>query len=51
MQAPYKAQERNGYWIAIDTRTGDVASYPTTRAQAKRDAATLNRAYAEAVAN
>lgn len=45
---PYEAQERNGYWIAVDARTGNVASYPTTRAQAKRDADTLNRAYAEA---
>lgn len=47
---PFKAVERSGYWIAIDTRTDKVASYPTTKRQARADAATLNRVYAEAYA-
>ena len=50
MQKPYEAQERAGYWILVDKRTGDVASYPTTKANAKAEAALMNRAYAEALA-
>lgn len=44
---PYKAEERNGYWIAVDTRTGDPISYPTTAANAKREAGFMNRAFTD----
>lgn len=47
---PYRAQERSGYWIAIDTRSGEPVSYPTTQANAKREAGFMNRAYSQALA-
>lgn len=48
---PYKAELRNGYWCAVDTRTGRNVSYPTTsKRECANEVATLNRAYAEAVA-
>lgn len=47
---PYKAEQRGGYWIMIDTRTGEAASYPTTERNARGEAAMMNRCYAEAVA-
>lgn len=47
---PYKAEERSGYWVLIDTRTGAPASYPTTKANAKSEAAFMNREYAKALA-
>jgi hypothetical protein len=50
MTGPYKATARPGYWILVDTRTGEIASYPTTKRNCAAEAATMNRAYAEAVA-
>lgn len=47
---PYKAESRGGYWYAIDTRTGQPASYPSGPRAARDATDTLNRAYAEAVA-
>lgn len=48
---PYKAERRNTYWMAVDTRTGRHVSYPTpNKRQCANEVATLNRAYAEAVA-
>lgn len=47
MERPYKAEERNGYWIAIDRRTGEPVSYPTTKMNAKGEAAFMNREYAK----
>lgn len=49
MLKPYQAIEKSAYWILIDTRTGQPASYPTTRAQAKREERLMNDAYADAV--
>ena len=46
---PYKAEERNGYWIAVDTRIGEPISYPTTQANAKREAGFMNRTYAQLI--
>jgi hypothetical protein len=48
---PYKAEERNGYWLLVDTRTGEPASYPTTKANARAEASLMNRAYADALAS
>jgi hypothetical protein len=50
MQKPYKAEERSGYWICVDTRTGNAVSYPTTRNNAKAEASFMNREYAKALA-
>lgn len=47
---PFKAEERAGYWICVDTRTGGAVSYPTSKSQAAKEAATMNRAYAAAIA-
>lgn len=47
---PFKAEKRNGYWILVDSRTGEIASYPTTKSNCQFEADTMNRAYAEAVA-
>lgn len=43
---PYKAEQRNGYWIAVDTRTGEAVSYPTTERNARGEAGFMNRTYA-----
>lgn len=49
MKRPYKAEERNGYWICVDKRSGQHVSYPTTQANARREAGFMNRAYQESV--
>lgn len=48
---PYKAVRKNGYYIVEDVRTGEIASFPSTRSAASANAAILNRAYAEALAD
>lgn len=50
MKKVFKAEERSGYWICVDTRTGGHVSYPTTKANAQAEARVMNRAYAEAIA-
>ena len=50
MTARYKAEARKGYWILIDTYTGELASSPTTRTNAYSEARYMNRMYAEALA-
>ena len=47
--SPYGAEKRNGYWILIDRRTGEPASYPTTKRRAQDEATVMNRAYQEAL--
>lgn len=48
---PFVAEQRSGYWILVDSRTGDTASYPVgTKRACKAEADIMNRAYAEAVA-
>lgn len=47
---PYAAVEKPGYWILIDRRTGEPASYPTTERACRSEAALMNRAYREALA-
>lgn len=42
---PYEVRRREGYWIAVDTRTGRAASYPTHERAARADVQTLNRAW------
>lgn len=51
MNAPYKAQDCDGYWILIDTRTGEPASFPTSKAKCQAEAKLMNAAYREAVAS
>jgi hypothetical protein len=46
----YKAEARKGYWVLIDTYTGELASCPTTRTNAYSEARYMNRMYAEALA-
>lgn len=48
--APFQPEKRDGYWVLVDTRNGQVASYPTTKRQCAAEAATMNRVYAEAIA-
>lgn len=51
VKMPYKSEQRNGYWIALDTRTGKGVSYPAAnQRKCEVEVAILNRAYAEAVA-
>lgn len=50
MNGPYKAEKRNGYWILVDSRTGDIASYPTTKRNCENEAGIMNAAYKEAIA-
>jgi len=45
----YKAEPRKGYWILIDTYTGDLASCPTTRTNAYSEARYMNLMYTEAL--
>lgn len=47
---PFKAEKRNGYWILVDTRSGGIASFPTTKSNCLAEAELMNRAYADAVA-
>ena len=47
---PYRAEQRNGYWIAVDSRTGEVASYPAGKRACIAEVSILNRAYAEIMA-
>lgn len=50
METPYKAEQRNGYWIALDTRTGKGVSYPAAnKRKCEVEVGILNRAYVEAV--
>lgn len=49
MNKPYKAEQRKGFWICIDTRTGEPASYPATKSQAQKEAAFMNKCYNEAL--
>lgn len=49
MTKPYKATEKSGYWVLIDMRTGQPASYPTSKANCQREAQLMNRCYAEAL--
>ena len=46
---PYRAVDRGGYWVCMDMRTGEPASYPTNKVAAQRDARFMNDAYAEAL--
>lgn len=48
--SPFKAEKRNGYWVLVDSRSGALASYPTTKGKCQAEAAQMNRLYAEAVA-
>lgn len=50
MKKPYKAIEKSGYWIAVDLRTGQSASYPATKSRARQEATFLNKCYAAAIA-
>lgn len=50
IKPPYKAEERNGYWIAVDTRSGEPISYPATKAAAKREASFMNQTYLQVMA-
>lgn len=47
MKAPYKAVEKTGYWILVDTRSGVPASYPTTERNAKSEARQMNKLFRE----
>lgn len=47
---PYRAEERGGYWLLIDSRTGEPASYPTTEKNCRDEAAFMNRTYRELIA-
>lgn len=49
---PYVVEKRGeGYFVVVNSRTGALSSYPTgTRREANGYAATLNRAYAEVMA-
>ena len=46
---PYKAVERAGYWLCTDMRTGDPASFPTTKSNARAEARLMNRCYNDAM--
>ena len=50
MAGPYKAEAWPGFWILVDTRTGEPASFPTTKSKCQREAAFMNRTYAELMA-
>lgn len=47
---PFKAEERNGYWILVRTNSGEIASYPTTKAKAQAEARYMNKIAAEYIA-
>jgi hypothetical protein len=47
---PFKAEKRNGYWVLVDTRTGQLASFPTTKNRCQAEAEFMNRTYAEILA-
>jgi hypothetical protein len=47
MKKVYKSEQRNGYWICVDTRTGESVSYPTTKSNCASETAFMNRTYAE----
>ncbi len=49
MTKPYKATERSGYWVLIDQRTGEPASYPTTKVKCQQEARFMNQCYADAL--
>jgi hypothetical protein len=49
-QGPFVPEESGGYWVLVDSRTGGAVSYPTTKRNCSAEAATMNRAYAEAIA-
>lgn len=50
MDKPYKAVERNGYYVVVDSRNGNLASYPTTRGTARSFARLMNDEYVRAIA-
>jgi hypothetical protein len=47
---PFRAEKRNGYWVLVDTRTGQLASFPTTKNRCLAEAEFMNRTYAEILA-
>jgi hypothetical protein len=51
MTARYKAEARKGYWILIDTYTGELASSPTTRTNAYSEARYMRGVYGANASN
>lgn len=50
MSNPYQVEKRNSYYVVVDSRNGQLASYPTgSKKECLSFADTMNRAYAEAV--
>lgn len=50
-KGPYRAEQRSTYyWVVVDGRTGTHVSYPSSKSQCKQATKTLNRAYADAIA-
>lgn len=50
MEKPYKTEQRDGYWVALDTRTGKGVSYPAAnKRKCDVEVDILNQAYAEAI--
>lgn len=51
-KSPYKVEQRGTYWMVVDRRDpfGTPMSYPARKRVADAECETLNRAYAEAVA-
>lgn len=46
MDKPFKAIERSGYWVCVDLRNGQLASYPAPKSRAQAEARFMNRCYA-----
>lgn len=50
MPGPYKTEKRSGYWLLVDTRNGQPASYPTTERNCKDEERQMNDLYEELLA-
>lgn len=47
---PYAISPSGDLWVLHDTRTGGIASYPTTKAKARAEARYMNEQYAKLMA-
>jgi hypothetical protein len=47
VNGPYRAVEKIGYWVLVDTRTNEPASFPTTKRNCKDEERYMNRVHAE----
>jgi hypothetical protein len=50
MNKPYVIEQRHDYFVVVDSRNGQLSSFPSSKSAARANAAVLNRAYAEAMA-